>query len=146
MKTECPRCKTTERISYSLEPQEWRCLACGHEYIVPASPPKPLPKHYRVCDVCCDIVAPFRKENGCIVFIAVVFVLLAGLPLAWGLLGLGGLVFVGIMAAVIVTLWSMKPSLKCPKCDNKRLIPMDSPKGMEIIEKYNLKTWVKPKD
>jgi hypothetical protein len=64
------------------------------------------------------------------------------MAVAWELLGLGGAVFIAVISSVIVFSWAIKPKMKCPGCNNKNLIPRDSPKGKEVIEKYNLRNWV----
>jgi hypothetical protein len=145
MRTECPRCKTQDKAPYSRNPQEWTCLCCGHEYIIPPGPPPiPISESYRVCENCCKLSVPQEKQHEITVaFCSVVIIIVCGTA-GWFLAGLFGVAIALILFVLYVGSWIIKKPHVCASCGTPNMVAMSSPKGAELIEKYNLKTWTEP--
>lgn len=146
MKSECPRCKTTENIPYSQQHQDWHCVCCGHDYIAPPGPPpNPLPKHYRVCENCCVISEPQEKQHEITIAFGSIIILVVVGAGGWFVAGLFGVAIALILFVLYVASWVIKKPHVCTACGTPNMVEMTSPKGLEIIQKYNLRTWTEPR-
>jgi|DEB0MinimDraft_10_1074344.scaffolds.fasta_scaffold33301_2 hypothetical protein len=145
MKTECPRCKTTDNAPYSQKAQNWRCVCCGHDYIMPPGPPPiPISDSYRVCENCCNLSIPQEKQHEITVAFCSLIILVFFGTCGWFFIGIYGFLIALIFFVLYVVAWIIKKPHVCTSCGTPNMIALTSPKGVELIEKYNLKTWTEP--
>lgn len=146
MKSECPRCQTVDKsVPYSRELQQWVCVCCGHEFIVPPGPPPiPVPECYRVCEQCCRISPPKEKLHEITAaFVALAILIITGTG-GFLLIGYAGFAVALVLFAIYIICWAIQKPFVCTECGTPNMVKMTSPRGIEIIEHYNLRTWTEP--